>query len=303
VAKKKLKRAGDGPDRVYKALRDIIVEQTLALGARLPEDAVATRFGVSRTVVRAAIARLVADGLVERPRNQVARVASPTREEADDLMAVRAELEASIVARLAKDVTAKQLEKLRAHVREEEGALKDRGRAVRLSGEFHVLLAAATGSKLFERYMVDIIARSSLVFTAQTTTNALCCSPREHAEIIDAIEKRDVAKAQARMRSISTIVPTGPASGSVAPRTSRTCPRARSGRSPHRRSPPTCGRKIRRGLKTSPISSTACIVAALRVGGGHRRSEDIFCRSGAEAPPDLGRLVLARDVIRHVGAG
>jgi DNA-binding GntR family transcriptional regulator len=181
VAKKKLKRAGDGPDRVYKALRDIIVEQTLALGARLPEDAVATRFGVSRTVVRAAIARLVADGLVERPRNQVARVASPTREEADDLMAVRAELEASIVARLAKDVTAKQLEKLRAHVREEEGALKDRGRAVRLSGEFHVLLAAATGSKLFERYMVDIIARSSLVFTAQTTTNALCCSPREHA--------------------------------------------------------------------------------------------------------------------------
>lgn len=200
MAKKKLKRAGDGPDRVYKALRDIIVEQTLALGARLPEDAVATRFGVSRTVVRAAIARLVADGLVERPRNQVARVASPTREEADDLMAVRAELEASIVARLAKDVTTKQIEKLRAHVREEEGALKDRGRAVRLSGEFHVLLAAATGSKLFERYMVDIIARSSLVFTAQTTTNALCCSPREHAEIIDAIEKRDVAKAQARMR-------------------------------------------------------------------------------------------------------
>lgn len=200
MAKQKLKRAGDGPDRVYKALRDIIVEQTLAVGARLPEDAVATRFGVSRTVVRAAIARLVADGLVERPRNQVARVASPTREEADDLMAVRAELEASIVARLVGTATKKQLDKLRTHIREEEAALQDRGKAVRLSGEFHVLLASATGSKLFERYMVDIIARSSLVFTAQTTMNALCCSPREHSEILDAIARGDAVAAKARMR-------------------------------------------------------------------------------------------------------
>ncbi len=200
MVEQKLKRAGDGPDRVYKALRAIIVEQTLALGARLPEDAVASRFGVSRTVVRAALTRLVADGLVERPRNQVARVASPTREEADDLMAVRLELETSVVTRLAKAVSSKQVQKLRAHVREEEAASRDRGKAVRLSGEFHVLLAAATGSKLLERYMVDIIARSALVFTAQTTTTALCCSPREHAEIVDAIAKGDVKASTARMR-------------------------------------------------------------------------------------------------------
>ena len=196
----KTKRAGDGPDRVYKALRSIIVEQTLAIGARLPEDAVATRFGVSRTVVRAALSRLVSEQLVERPYNQVARVASPTQAEADDLSSVRLIIETNIVVRLACSLPAKQAAKLRAHIRGEQAALHDRARAVRMSGEFHILLAQSTGSKILERYMIDIIARSSLVFTAQTTVNALCCSPSEHAEIVDAIVKGDQNAADARMR-------------------------------------------------------------------------------------------------------
>ena len=196
----KLKRTGDGPDRVYRALRNIIVEQSLAVGARLPEDIVATRFGVSRTVVRSAIARLVADGLVERPYNQVARVASPTQEDADDLTSVRLEIETNIVDRLVGSLSAKQAAKLRAHIRLERSPAANRADMVRLSGEFHIMLAVATGSKILERYMIDIIARSSLVFTAQTTANALCCSPREHTEIVDAIVKGDAATARTRLQ-------------------------------------------------------------------------------------------------------
>ncbi|KPG01307.1 GntR family transcriptional regulator, partial [Rhodopseudomonas sp. AAP120] len=54
------------PDRgavIYKALWHAIIEQALQPGAKLPEDAIGEKFGASRTIVRAALARLAAEGL------------------------------------------------------------------------------------------------------------------------------------------------------------------------------------------------------------------------------------------------
>ena len=50
----KLKSKAD-PDRaglIYRTLRHAIIEQALEPGAKLPEDAIGERFGVSRTIVR-----------------------------------------------------------------------------------------------------------------------------------------------------------------------------------------------------------------------------------------------------------
>jgi DNA-binding GntR family transcriptional regulator len=52
-------------DRAYRAILDEILEGTLAPGAVLAEVEQSTRLGVSRTPVREALSRLVADGLVE----------------------------------------------------------------------------------------------------------------------------------------------------------------------------------------------------------------------------------------------
>jgi DNA-binding GntR family transcriptional regulator len=68
------------PDRIsviYRALRHAIIEQALAPGAKLPEDAIGERFGVSRIIVRSALSQLAADGLVELRRNHGASVATP----------------------------------------------------------------------------------------------------------------------------------------------------------------------------------------------------------------------------------
>ena len=90
---------------IYRALRHAIIEQALEPGAKLPEDAIGERFGVSRTLVRHALGQLAAEGLVELRRNRGAAVARPSWDEARDIFDVRRGLERLVVLRLAGQLT------------------------------------------------------------------------------------------------------------------------------------------------------------------------------------------------------
>src|SRR6267378_8340086 len=105
---------------IYKALWHAIIEQALQPGAKLPEDAIGEKFGVSRTIVRHALGRLAAEGLVELRRNRGAAVATPSWDEARDVFDVRLGLERLIVSRLAGRLTAEQIKRLDSHVDDEE---------------------------------------------------------------------------------------------------------------------------------------------------------------------------------------
>ena len=126
------RRAGDGPDRVYDGLRRAIIEQAITPGTKLPEGEIATRFGVSRTVVRAAFGRLIAEGLVVRPSsNQGARVAKPSQDEAADILDLRRSIELVVMERLGDGrVTEAVVRALRAPCR--GGATRARRRRRRV---------------------------------------------------------------------------------------------------------------------------------------------------------------------------
>ena len=79
---------------ICRALRRAIIEQALEPGAKLPEDSLGERFGVSRTIARHALGQLAAEGLVELRRNRIAVVATPSWQEARDAFDIRIELEA-----------------------------------------------------------------------------------------------------------------------------------------------------------------------------------------------------------------
>ena len=56
-------------DRAYTAIVQIILDEQLAVGDRLPaEDKLATMFGMSRAIVREALARLASDGITQARR-------------------------------------------------------------------------------------------------------------------------------------------------------------------------------------------------------------------------------------------
>src|ERR1044072_7673180 len=96
----------DRAGSIYRTLRHAIIEQALAPGAKLPEDAMGDRFGASRTIVRSALGQLAAEGLVELRRNRGAAVATPAWEEARDTFDVRLGLERLVMVRVGGQTAA-----------------------------------------------------------------------------------------------------------------------------------------------------------------------------------------------------
>src|SRR5215475_7674288 len=90
---------------ICRALRRAVIEQALEPGAKLPEDSLGERFGVSRTIARHALGRLAAEGLVELRRNRIAVVATPSWDEARDIFDVRIGLERLVISRLVGRLT------------------------------------------------------------------------------------------------------------------------------------------------------------------------------------------------------
>src|SRR3989442_12200220 len=95
----KAQKAATSDDRVsatYRRLRELIVGGRLAAGARLIETELASRLGVSRTPVRAALLRLAQEGYILSPgagRRARPAVAALTREDAPGLFNIIAEVE------------------------------------------------------------------------------------------------------------------------------------------------------------------------------------------------------------------
>jgi DNA-binding GntR family transcriptional regulator len=180
--------AGTRSDSVYAGLRRAIIEQALMPGDKLTEDVIGDRFGVSRTIVRAALARLHAEGLVDMQPNKGATIAQPSLSEAHDVFETRMCLERQVLVRLAKKVTEKDIERLQQHVALETKAnAHDGPAAIRLAGEFHILLASLSGNSVLARYVDEVVSRCSLILALYSRPHSSDCSINEHQQIIDAL--------------------------------------------------------------------------------------------------------------------
>jgi DNA-binding GntR family transcriptional regulator len=185
---------------ICRALRRAIIEQALEPGAKLPEDAIGERFGVSRTIVRQALGQLAAEGLVELRRNRGASVAIPSWEEARDVFDVRLALERLVVGRLAGRLTREQIRALESHVAEEERARgNNEPLSIRLATDFHILLAEMTGSPVLARYLGEIASRCGLTLTLYGRPHSSECAVSEHRAIIAALVAGNAARATTLM--------------------------------------------------------------------------------------------------------
>ena len=190
---------------IHQSVYDAIVEHRLLPGTKLSEERVAELFSVSRTQVRGALQRLAVEQLVTLIPNRGAFVTTPSAEEAHDVLAVRRTLEPAIVARLIERIAAGQapnaVKQLRALVKREQQAHArgDRRQSVRLSGDFHVLLAEVSGSSILARLMRELTPLTCLAILTFEAPTAVACPNDEHALLIDAIEAGDVAGASSLM--------------------------------------------------------------------------------------------------------
>lgn len=180
----------------YLKLREAIIEQALSPGMKLPEDVIGAHFGVSRTLARAAIVKLAGEGLVDIRPKRSATVAYPSIEEAKEVFAVRHNLEHQVVplvmARWSRQIEAE----LKAHVALEEVAVaKGNPVSIRLAGEFHIKLAEKSGNRLLQRYITELVSRSSLILALYGRPHSSECAVNEHKELIRALGKGNLAHA------------------------------------------------------------------------------------------------------------
>src|ERR1700733_8885195 len=183
------------------ALRQAIIEQALPPGTKLPEDELGARFGMSRTLVRAALAHLQSEGLVDAPPRRTATTAKPTLEEAKEVFEVRRTLEREVVRLVIARWQPEFGAELEGHLREEETARKagEARVSIRLAGEFHIKLGEMSGNRLLRRYLGEVVSRCSLILALYGRPHSADCAVNEHREIVAALRGRNADAAIAVM--------------------------------------------------------------------------------------------------------
>jgi DNA-binding GntR family transcriptional regulator len=193
---------GMAEDAIYEKILAAIFDHRLTPGTKLGEDRLAAIFGVSRARIRRVLPRLAHEGVVTLEPNRGAFVAKPTVAEARDVFQARRLIEPGIVEQLMRQPGLRAaLPRLREHVAAEARArgAADTRAIVRLSGEFHMLLAEAAGNSLLAKSMRELTSLTCLIIALYDRPSVPSCLGEEHGEIVDAIASGDARRARELM--------------------------------------------------------------------------------------------------------
>jgi DNA-binding GntR family transcriptional regulator len=192
---------GGRAEAIYRSIFEAVVEHRLPPGAKLAEEQLGAIFSASRTIVRSALQDLAHDHIVTIERHRGAFVSAPTIADAHDVFFSRKVLEAAIAREAAPRTGAADVARLRRMLEEENEALRrgDRQKAIRLSGGFHIAVAAICGEGALTQFLRSLISRSSLVIALYGRGPASACGHNEHVAFLDALAAGDGEAAAAAM--------------------------------------------------------------------------------------------------------
>ena len=188
--------AGKKPsvDDIYPRLFDAILEQRIGPSSRFTEDGLGVTFGVSRSVIRRVLAKLSQQQVIILRPNQRAQVAAPDAQQTRQILEARRLTEMTVVQLACAQATPTKIRQLRELIgRERECIERDqRGPAIRLSGEFHMQLAAMARNAPLAQFLNTLVPLTSLIIAQYEAQACTYCAWQEHVAIVDAVEQRDV---------------------------------------------------------------------------------------------------------------
>jgi DNA-binding GntR family transcriptional regulator len=186
----------------YRRLREAIASGQFHPNERLVEASVATRLGVGRTAVRAALVRLDQEGLVTLEPNRGARVRLISDREALEIEEVRATLEAMLTRRAATRATPGDLRDLRQVVVEMRQRVEKRDAIgySDLNARFHQRIWAAADHATASRLVGSLKSQSiRLQYQTILRPGRTERSLREHEAIFSALKAHDPDAAEEAM--------------------------------------------------------------------------------------------------------
>ncbi len=207
--------------RALLQLRELIVSGELAGGTRIAELTIVERLGVSRTPVRAALATLAHEGLIELLPSGGYAVKSFTEHDIADAIELRGTLE-GLLARTAaergvsplvlgdaKDCLHQIDATLALHELNDEAFSE----YVALNERFHALLSEMANSPVIAQQLERVVclpfASASAFVVAQANSpqarDMLIVAQDQHWQVLEAIERSEGARAEAIMREHSRL--------------------------------------------------------------------------------------------------
>ncbi len=184
---------------VYHEIKKKLMSNDIKQGERIWEEELAKEFGVSRTPVREAINRLIAESFIEnRPRKGIfaAEISKDELIKMLDIRIVLEELSVKMCCLMINDEEIKALEDIYEdfNIKLRSG---DFGKASKLDSEIHKYIAQVTNNKKLMEYIDDIqdffaYTRTGVV---NWTDKKIERSLKDHGDLIEAISLRDQEKA------------------------------------------------------------------------------------------------------------
>lgn len=194
---------GKGPRGAdaYRRLREAIATGALKPGARVLESELAARFDMSRTPIREAIAMLEADGLVSTDSARGRVVTKLDYQSVMELYVVREVLEATAAGLAARNASDMEIVALREMLELEEAILDDPGKLADHNRRFHEAIYYSSHNRYIVKMLQHLQTGMLLLQPAgRTGSGRRDTALLEHRAIVDAIETRDSAAAEAAMR-------------------------------------------------------------------------------------------------------
>lgn len=182
--------------RVAKEIEETILSGHLKPRERLVEMDLISKFGVSRTVIREALKRLEAKGLIRTTPYRGAAVADLTIEEIEEIYFVRTELEKIAARMVIENITRAEIQELKKFSKEVEKHLREKThQMIEKDSEFHrMVFRACRNSYLCD--MIDFLRTKAHIvrFNAWSLPDRIEESIAEHREMIKAIEERNLSR-------------------------------------------------------------------------------------------------------------
>ena len=189
-------------ETAYQLLRDEIIQWKLEPGTPLGEVETSLRLGVSRTPLREALSRLIAEGLVRTGPGRTAVVTSLSRSDIVELFELREALETQSARLAARRRDASVFESLRADflagARSAKGAapVAAEDRPYVLADALDLAIDEAAASVYLSGALRDLRGHLARVRrSAHSNSERLARATTEHILIVDAILAQDEALA------------------------------------------------------------------------------------------------------------
>ena len=182
-------------DRIYRHVRDKILTLAIRPGEKIPELQLAQELGVSRPLVREAVRRLSWDGLIKLEPNRAATVVVMDPQMIQDLAFVRWQHDQLAIPLVIYHGSPHDFDSLRATALRclEANEAGDLGARHTLDAQFHQQIYQLSGNRL----LYDLHCRLGMLVRLWqalhiTAPSMLAEGLRQHLELVDCFERRDV---------------------------------------------------------------------------------------------------------------